>query len=287
MGDRGDKVVFHLLGGAQLASHVVDGVHQLANFVVLGLVYPHAEIALGNFAGALAQLPHRHQNRPDEIHAGQAEQQQDQQAHRHQDGDEKGDLLVGSLHRDQIPHRADQSAVLVPHHPGDGHHLFPGVQPAHPFALAPGGAQGLLIVGHFLVLVRLKARGGDDHLAVLVQGHNFHVTLVGKALDIVPDNAGKAGGGVHAVAAVREQVEQLVGAAGKGKLDAIVGGALHHQGKGGDGDNQNQQHHAQCVHQPPPGYSFRKHSHSLLCGVPPLSLRSVAGLANSRLGAAS
>ena len=68
MGNRGDKVVFQLLRGAQLPGHVVDGVAQAADLVVLGLVDAHREIALGDLPGALAQLPHRHQDGTDEVY---------------------------------------------------------------------------------------------------------------------------------------------------------------------------------------------------------------------------
>src|SRR5699024_4028629 len=115
---------------------------------------------------------------------------------------------------------------------------------AHPLAGAVLAAQGLLVVGHFLVLLRLKAGGGDKYLAALVQGHNFHVVLVGELLDIVPHHGGKARGGAGQGGAGGEPVEQLVRAAGQGQLDAVVGGALHHHGDGGDGDDQNQNHHA-------------------------------------------
>ena len=227
MRDRGDKVVFHLLRRAQLAGHVVDGVAQLADLVVFGLFNAHGKVPLGNFPGAGAHLPHRHHDGPDEVHPREGEQQHDE----HPQGDERqnnqGGLLVGPLQGDHVSDGAQQVAAVVPHHPGDGHNLFPGVQFSHPFAGIPLALQGLLVIGHFLVLVGLKSGGGDKDPSLLVQGHNLHVVFVRKGLNVVPHNAGKAGRGGRSGG---EPVEQLVRPARQGQLNTVVGGAAHHQG---------------------------------------------------------
>ena len=127
MGDRGDEVVLHLFGGAQFPGHVVDGVAQIADLVVFGLVNAHGEVALSDLPGALAQLPHRHQDGPDEVHARQGEQQHDEGPGGYQHENDEGDLPVGHLHGHQVPHRADEGAAVVPNHPGDGHGFFPGI----------------------------------------------------------------------------------------------------------------------------------------------------------------
>ena len=85
VGNGRDKVVFHLFGGAQFAGHVVDGVAQVADLVVFGFVDTHGKITLGNLPGALAQLPHWHQDGPDKVSAGQSEQQHDEYPRRYQD----------------------------------------------------------------------------------------------------------------------------------------------------------------------------------------------------------
>ena len=132
MGDRGDELALHLLILADLQGHIVDGVGELADLVVIPLLELDTVAAGGNALGRLGNARHGVYDGLDEVDAGSIHEQHQQKAPQHDQQDHLNNLPI---HHRQRSHQAHDRLHLAPIDNGAGHRHDPlpriGV-PAHP-----------------------------------------------------------------------------------------------------------------------------------------------------------
>ena len=245
VGDGGDELVLHLLALVDTQGHVVDGVGQGADLVVVPLLDLHAVGALGDALGGLGNPRHRIHDGADEVQVGEVHDAQDRQADAQGDGHDDDDLPVYVAQGGDVAHGPHHLAV---DHQGAGgrHDVLAGAGVgAHPGA-------GLLLADGLGDLRRAgDAEGGEIragkadapaavqilHLQVVAVGIPCH-HRPGIAVVVVPAAVVKAADGVLRLLA-------------QGLAHGGVVIAPHGRGEGCHRQQDDKQHHADGVHHPP------------------------------------
>ena len=185
VGDGGDEIIFHLFRRAQLHRHVVDGVAQLADLIVVGFFNARFEIALCNPPRGRANLLDRREDGLHKIVTRSGNKKQDHDARQDQNPYHHTDLLIRFLQRNNVPDAAHHAAGVVLDHPRDSHHLFPAGQAPGPCAISIRIGQCLLVIRHGLALIRRKPNGRCDDMPLGIEHHQLHAFLVGEILHII------------------------------------------------------------------------------------------------------
>ena len=226
--NRGNEVVFHFFRCAKLCRHVVDGVAQCAELVVLLFFDAHVKIALCDFFRRSIEFPNGRDNRPHKIDARKRDEHQNKHADTNQDQHDIRNLPVCALHRDDVPHRAEHRAVCATRHARDGHDLLAACELADPIAVPVFAVQGAFKIGLALVLVRRKAGGGRQNAARTRDRHDLHEVFIREIFGVASGCSVKLAYGFHAVG---KHGGQLVAAANERHLYAVIGIALHNERK--------------------------------------------------------
>ena len=163
VGNRGNEFRLHSFRLADFRRHFIDGIRQLADFIVLVLLNAGAVGAGSNALCGCCDFRYGHQDRTDEKPAAVKNKgdhknaQQDRQANRH------ADLLFHVAQAGHIAKHADDLSVGVDHGAGYGHNPLPGAWISPLEGHDPFGRYGL---GHIRGLRRfsgpLTVRGGDN-----------------------------------------------------------------------------------------------------------------------------
>ena len=188
MGYRRYEIVLYRLGILQLVRHVVEHPGKLAYLIVVAYCDTLGEIALSELLRGHAYLHERHAYRLYKVHSAEHYHQDNSRAYQQRREHYSGKLVVDELHRGHVPQRAVAAARLGYHY-RHGDDVLAGlvaVENSH----AVLGLQRGFVVGHVVALVRGESAAAERDLAVLVNGHHFHLVLLIEALDKLPDLGG-------------------------------------------------------------------------------------------------
>ena len=185
MRNRGNKVILHFFWRAQLLGHIVDGIAEIANLVVVWFSDPHLKVALGDSAGHRADFSQGLHNWSDKIGVGKHHKENHHTAHQKQQADRHKYFSVRRFQGNHIPHGAHIVSGGAVHRLCNRHHLFAGIQRPGPNSGALVGAFGQLIIGHRLLLVHLKSGRGNQASVMPVKCHQLHLFLIGKRFHII------------------------------------------------------------------------------------------------------
>ena len=198
MADRGDKLVFQPLGFGKVARHLVDGLAQPPDLVIVaGVGQARAQIAVGNAVGGgfhLAQGAHdgAHKKQP-APHRNQQHQQP--QPHRQRDG--VPPLLVGKAQAGDQPHGGDVTR-RVGHQHGFGHDTLALRGGVDVVASALQECQREVVAAGQVGAADTAAVCQND--ARCVQQHKFKLVFFVELLHRAAQGAGAAFGGDSGIA---------------------------------------------------------------------------------------
>ena len=195
MTDRGDKLVFQPLGLGQILGHLVDGLAQAADLVIVpGVRQAHLHVALGDAGGRsldLTEGPH------DGAHKKQAapdREAQHKQAQPHTDGHGAPPEVVHQHKARHHPHGGD-AARRVGHKHRHCHDTLALRRGKDGRPQPVGGGQRAAVVGTVgQVAVHRAAAGCQDH-ALIVQQHKLKLVLFVKLLNHAAQDLPAAFGG--------------------------------------------------------------------------------------------
>ena len=185
MGNRGDKLVFHLVGIAEFLRHIIDRLAEVANFVIILLFQPGAEISMGNFAGGLSDLADRNHNRTDKVGTGKQHKEDDGDPGQHCHCDNGIDQSVHPGQGSDQPYR-DERFVIDRSDAGNGDDPFTpklALKAAH----SVRGGKSRLKIGHLDLLIDRKARRGGGDVSIGVDRHQLHPVAQFKILHQIAD----------------------------------------------------------------------------------------------------
>ena len=159
--DGGNKVVFHALTARNLVRHVVNGVAQFANLVIIHFLQAHPIPACRNFFCNDVDFGDWFQDRLDKIAIGQHDQRKKQQTCRNRKQDKIHGLLFSDGKRSDHPNPANQLAIFNIKRGGHAEYALAG----HGVFPCPDLNRGFLLSG-----LRGRIRTGGTEGALHVSG---------------------------------------------------------------------------------------------------------------------